>query len=97
MPSTAKRTFSLPAEHAKFIDTKVASGAYASGSEVVRAGLRALQERDAAVERWLREDVAPVCDAMQTDPSRAIPAKKVFARIRKHHAARMKTRGRAKA
>jgi hypothetical protein len=32
---------------------------------VVPAGLRALQERDAAVERWLREEVAPVYDATQ--------------------------------
>jgi antitoxin ParD1/3/4 len=49
MSNVEKRTFSLPPEHAEFIDQKVASGAYASGSEVVRAGLRALQERDAAV------------------------------------------------
>ena len=51
MSATAKRTFSLPAEQADFIDSQVKSGTYASGSEVVRAGLRALQERDAAVER----------------------------------------------
>jgi putative addiction module CopG family antidote len=50
MAAIEKRTFSLPAEHAAFIDAQVASGAFASGSEVVRAGLRALQERDAAVE-----------------------------------------------
>ena len=82
MPNVAKRTFSLPAEHAEFIDAKVASGAYASGSEVVRAGLRALQERDAAVERWLREEVAPAYDAMKADPSRRIPAADVFAAAR---------------
>jgi antitoxin ParD1/3/4 len=63
MPKVAKRTFSLPAEQAAYIDAKVDGGAYASGSEVVRAGLRALQERDAAVERWLSEEVAPVYDA----------------------------------
>lgn len=90
MSATAKRTFSLPAEQAKFIDSQVKTGTYASGSEVVRAGLRALQERDAAVERWLREDVAPVYDAMKADPKRAIPAAKVFAAIRAHHAARMR-------
>ena len=86
----AKRTFSLPAEHAKFIDKKVASGSYASGSEVVRAGLRALQERDAVIERWLSEEVAPTYDAMKSDPSRAIPAKQVFAAIKARHAARLK-------
>jgi antitoxin ParD1/3/4 len=90
MSNVEKRTFSLPAEHAAFIDEKVASGAYASGSEVVRAGLRALQERDAAVERWLREEVAPAYDAMKADPSRARPAKDVIARLRTRHAKRDK-------
>ena len=97
MASVSKRTFSLPAKHANFLDSKVASGAYASGSEVVRAGLRALEERDAAVERWLREDVAPVYDAMKADPSRAVPAEQVFADIKARHAARRKTKRRAKA
>ena len=97
MTSIAKRTFSLPSEHAKFIDKKVASGTYASGSEVVRAGLRALQERDAAVERWLREEAGPAYDAMIADPSRAIPAKKVFAAVKARHASRRKTQRRAKA
>ena len=91
MSNIEKRSFSLPTEHASFIDGLVASGAYASGSEVVRAGLRALQERDAAVERWLRDEVAPVYDAMKADPSRGIPAEEVFAKIRAHHAERMKS------
>jgi antitoxin ParD1/3/4 len=92
MPSPEKRTFSLPAEQAGYIDTLVESGAYASGSEVVRAGLRALQERDAAVEKWLREEVVDVCDAMRDDPSRPIPADQVFATIRARHADRLKKR-----
>lgn len=90
MSSPEKRTFSLPAEQAGYIDSLVASGSYASGSEVVRAGLRALQERDAAVEKWLREQVIGVCDAMQSHPSRAIPAEQVFANIRARHADRPK-------
>ena len=76
MPTAAKRTFSLRTEQTKFIDKKVASGAYASGSEVVRAGLRALQERDAAVERWLKEEVVPVYDVMKADPKRQAGAPK---------------------
>ena len=92
MSNSEKRTFSLPAEHAAFIDQKVSSGAYASGSEVVRAGLRALQERDAAVERWLREDVAPAYDAMKAKPSRAVSTDKDFAEVRARHAKRAKAR-----
>lgn len=91
MTNIEKRTISLPSEHASFIDAKVASGAYASASEVIRAGLRALQERDAAVERWLRNDVATVYDKMKADPKRGIPAKQAFAKVRARHAARTKS------
>lgn len=76
MAPAQKRTFSLPPEQARFIDFQVRAGAYASGSEVVRAGLRALKERDAAVEQWLKEEVAPVYDAMKADPKRGMSAKK---------------------
>jgi len=91
MSTIEKRSFSLPTEHAAFIDAQVASGAYASGSEVIRAGLRALQERDAAVERWLRREVSLAYDAMKADPSRAIPAEDVFAAVRARHADRLKS------
>jgi antitoxin ParD1/3/4 len=94
MPSPEKRTFSLPTEQASYIDTLVASGTYASGSEVVRAGLRALQERDAAVEKWLREQVINVYDAMQAEPGRAISAEQVFATVRARHADRLRRKPR---
>lgn len=81
MPSIEKRTVSLPAEQAAFVDRLVASGGYASASEVVRAGLRALQTQDAAVEHWLRAQVVPVYDAMQADPARGIDAEEVGARL----------------
>ncbi len=88
MSSQKKRTFSLPKEQATFIDRMVKSGSYASASEVVRAGLRSLQERDQAVERWLREEVASADDAIQSDPSRAKKAKDVFSAVRARHADR---------
>jgi antitoxin ParD1/3/4 len=75
------RTESLPAKQTTFIDTQVRAGASASATEVVRDGLRALQERDAAVEEWLRSEVAPIYDAMRADPTRGIPAEKVFAEV----------------
>jgi len=82
MPATEKRTVSLPVQQGQYIDRLVDSGAYASVSEVVRAGLRALEERDAIVESWLRTDVLDSYRDLQTDPSRAIPAETVFAGIR---------------
>lgn len=85
MPATEKRTFSLPAEQAGYIDSLVESGTYATGSEVIRAGLRALQERDAAVERWLRDEVVATYDAMQADPDRAVSPRDVRARLHAHH------------
>lgn len=92
MSKVSKRTFSLPTEQAAYIDAKVNAGSYASGSEVVRAGLRALQERDAAFERWLREEVATAYDEMKADPARGIPAKAVFAEARARYTARKKSR-----
>ena len=79
-------SISLDEHFADFLSREVASGRYRSASEVVRAGLRALQERNAAVERWLRDEVAPVYDAMETDPGRALAADEVFGSIRERHA-----------
>lgn len=56
MAAPEKRTISLPTQHALYIDEQVSSGRFASASEVVRAGLHALQERDAAVARWLERE-----------------------------------------
>ena len=85
---TAKRTVSLPEDQAAYIDGLVASGDFASTSEVVRAGLRALREREAAVDRWLERDVVPVFDAMRDDPGRAVPLDAAMEAVRSRHAAR---------
>lgn len=90
MSATAKRTFSLPSEQAAYIDALIDQGAYASASEVVRAGLRALKDRDAAIEKWLHMAVAETFDRMRDDPDRAIPARQVFGDLRARHAARLK-------
>ena len=86
---TAKRTVSLPDDQTAYIDRLVASGAFASTSEVVRAGLRALREREAAVDRWLERDVVPVYDAMRDDPARAVPLEAAIDTLRTRHAARL--------
>lgn len=78
MAKVTKRTFSLSEEQAAYIDKKVASGGYVSGSEVVREGLRTMQEHDAALDRWIREEVVPTLEKYEADPSRARPIDEVF-------------------
>ena len=89
MARTEKRTVSLKEENVAFIDAKVRSGGYASTSEVVRAGLRTLQERDEAVERWLREEVAQTYDAVAEGRTKTRPLGEALDQIRAHHAKRM--------
>src|SRR4051794_27192479 len=94
MPTVEKRTISLSADQARFLDELVAVGGYASASEVVRAGLRALRERDAAVERWLEAEVAPIYDALQVDPGRPLSADQVAAALPPHSCRRHRKRRR---
>jgi antitoxin ParD1/3/4 len=77
MRSTRQLSVTLPNEMADQVRAKVASGEYASESEVVREGLRALQARDRAVERWLIEQVLPAHDAYGADPGRGLSLEEV--------------------
>ncbi len=76
----------LTPSQAEEIDRLLASGACADASEVVAAGLEALaaQEMD-----LFRTDILPVIEALERDPSSAIPAEQVFAEMRAHHARRL--------
>ena len=67
---------------------RVETGQYASESEVIREGLRALFERDQAVAAWLRTDVAAACDALAADPSQAISSEELRERIARRRAQR---------
>jgi antitoxin ParD1/3/4 len=84
MRSTQPLTITLPLEMAQMVKDKVASGQYATESEVIRDGLRSLAARDAAIEKWLVEEVVSTLDALDADPSRAIPADEAWRRIQAH-------------
>ncbi len=71
MRSTKQLSVTLPNEMAAQVRARVDSGEYASESEVIREGLRALQARDKAIEDWLQRDVVEIYDAMKADPGRA--------------------------
>jgi antitoxin ParD1/3/4 len=81
MRTTRQLSITLPIDMADALRERVRSGEYASESEVVRDGLRALFARDQAVEAWLREEVVAAYDAVAADPSRAVSAQSVRARL----------------
>ena len=85
MRSTQQFSITLPNEMAEAVRAKVASGEYATESEVIRDGLRVLLARDRAVENWLRKDVAAAYDALAADPSRAVKVGAVKARLAAAH------------
>ena len=85
MRSTQQFSITLPNEMADVVRAKVAGGQYATESEVIRDGLRALVARDQAVEDWLRNDVAATYDALKADPSKAVSVGRVRARLAAAH------------
>ena len=85
MRSTQQFSITLPNEMAETVRARVASGEYATESEVIREGLRALIARDQAVEAWLKTEVANAYDALKAAPGRAPPASKVRARLAAVH------------
>lgn len=85
MRSTQQFSITLPNEMADAVRAKVASGEYATESEVIRDGLRTLIARDQAVEAWLAQEVVSAYDALKADPGRAVPASQVRARLAAAH------------
>lgn len=81
MRSTQQMSITLPVEMAKRVKQRVSDGDYASESEVIREGLRALQERENAVEHWLRTEVVATYDAHKADPTKAKPLEDVWKRL----------------
>jgi antitoxin ParD1/3/4 len=85
MRTTQQLSITLPNELAEVVKSKVSSGEYATESEVIRDGLRSLMARDRAIDDWLRSQVGPAYDALKADPSRAVSAEHVLARLAAEH------------
>jgi putative addiction module CopG family antidote len=78
----------LPAETAAMIDEKIRSGTHASASDLVNDSLQTFIEREAALERWLRDEVLAGHAEYLADPSTAVPIDDVMDRIREARARR---------
>ena len=92
MRTTKQLSITLPTNMAEALKERVTSGAYASESEVVRDGLRALFAREEAVETWLRTEVVASYDELRADPSRAVSAADMRAHLAELHAQRLAER-----
>lgn len=89
MRTTKQLSITLPNNMADALKERVASGAYASESEVVRDGLRALFAREVAVESWLRSEVVASYDELRADPSQAVSPEDLRAQLARVHRERL--------
>ena len=87
MRSTQQFSITLPNEMANAVKSKVEAGEYATESEIIQDGLRALMARDCAVRNWLQKQVEPAFDSIKSDPSRAVTVNQVRARLTTEHKA----------
>ena len=85
MRSTQQFSITLPNDMAEAVRAKVATGEYATESEVIRDGLRVLMARDRAVEQWLRGEVVAAYDKLKAEPSRVVSVDRVRARLAAEH------------
>jgi len=87
MRSTQQFSVTLSNELAEMVRGKVQSGEYASESEVIREGLRALRRHEQALENWLREEVVASHKELEADPSKALSVDQVRKSLDKTYAA----------
>src|SRR5687768_12874886 len=94
MESTRRLDIELPEDLADAVEARVSAGEYASVSDVVADGLRALAERDddpawdAEVERWLREEVVPTAQRVLEGKERLYSPEEVLLELESRRAKR---------
>lgn len=67
----------------KVIDRFIAKGRFNNRSEVIRAGLRLLEEHELWLERATRSDLEQILDDDLADTSAGVPAEKLLKRRKK--------------
>ena len=73
--------YALNDHYESFIRKQLESGRYNNASEVVRAGLRMLEDFEAERENWLREEIPGRLAKLQRNPAKGVPAESVFSRL----------------
>lgn len=85
MRTTRQLSITLPNEMAEAVQAKVESGEYATESEVIREGLRALLARERAIESWLQTEVAAAYDEAKAAPDSLVSSAVLRARLETLH------------
>jgi len=78
-------TINLGDHFEKFVQERIAHGRYQNASEVVRAGLRLLEEHELSLEERIAQLKAKINEAWD-DPRPSRPADEVFDRIEADYA-----------
>lgn len=81
MRATQFLSITLPAELAEMVKAKVASGEYASESEVIHDGLLTLVDEDATLETWQVEEVRKTLEEVRAHPERLLSLEEVDRRL----------------
>ena len=81
MSSTQHLSITLSDEMASNVRAKVASGEYASESDVIQEALRTVYSHEQSLEDWLRHQVAASYDALRANPETGIPLEEVRTRL----------------
>ena len=81
MRATQSLSITLPTELAEMVKAKVASGEYASESEVIHEGLRSLLDEDATLDGWQVEEVRKTLEKVRAHPERLLSIEEVDRRL----------------
>ena len=81
MDEPGRISIDVPDDVADAVRAHVASGRFDSESDVVRAGLELLDERNGSVDAWLRTEVAHAYDEWKADSSGGLTIDEVRARL----------------
>jgi len=80
-------SIALGEHYEQFIKQQLESGRYNNASEVVRAGLRMLEDYEASRERWLQTEIPSRLAELKRSPAIGVPAEQVFADLEARHRA----------
>ncbi|QRM44944.1 type II toxin-antitoxin system ParD family antitoxin [Rhizobium sp. BG4] len=82
-------SIALSEHYERFIKKQLESGRYNNASEVVRAGLRLLEDYEDGREQWLRDEVTARFDEIKGNLETGVSLDTAFSNIEQRHKAKL--------